>query len=359
MSKFVISDKTMQAKEHKTILLTFDYELFLGKRSGTVTRCIIEPTEQILNMLGQRKLCGIFFVDSTYLQKLNEYAPRFAQVADDFNRIKAQIRQMHQRGHYVFPHLHPHWLDAIYLPELNQWDLSDNRHYRFHALSPEARRSVFSSSFDLLNQILLSTKKPFNLNGFRAGGWSIQPFSDYKPFFEEFGMKYDFTVMNGWAHFSTAQYFDFRTEKPLPCIYTFSDDVLKPVEGPYTEFGITRLMKSGFVNDILDKMELKILPARVRASYGDGFSIVAAGIKDESIVNVEEPDSQWEMASLELLKNHNIKNYMNYLKENSYLQLISHPKMLSPHNLRNAERFLDWAINNYQVVSDFKKGIPS
>ncbi|HXC04047.1 MAG TPA: hypothetical protein VNZ86_04795 [Bacteroidia bacterium] len=349
----------MSNKPPKTILFTFDYELFLGKRSGSVTRCLLEPTEQILTILGQRKLKGIFFIDTTYLLRLQDLALQIPAAAEDYKRIRAQIKQMLQRGHYVFPHLHPHWIDAIYLPELNQWDLSNTQHYRFHALSDEWRTSVFTASINLLNEILSLARKPFQLNGFRAGGWSIQPFSDFKPFFEQHGIQYDFTVMNGWAHFSTAQYFDFRTEQKLPNIYTFSDDILSPSPGPFTEFGISRLKKPGMLNDLMNRVELKILPSRIRSSYGDGYSIVAPGIMDEALIHVEDPGAQWEMASLELLKNHNLKFYIEYLKTTNYIQLISHPKMLSPHNIHNAERFMDWAQQHYRIESDFKKLIPS
>lgn len=35
----------------KKIILTIDYELFIGTKKGTVRGCIIEPTEKLISIL--------------------------------------------------------------------------------------------------------------------------------------------------------------------------------------------------------------------------------------------------------------------------------------------------------------------
>jgi len=347
----------MSLKEKKKVLFTFDYELFLGTRSGSVSRCLIEPTEQIMRMLGQYKFKSIFFVDVTYLLRMKELAIINPRVLDDFDRIRAQIKQMLQRGHYVFPHIHSHWLDAKYLVDDNQWDLSDVSRYRLHLLSPEERKDLFSRSFALLREILDPAKIDYELNGFRAGGWSIQPFADFKVLFEDFGIKYDFTVMRGWSYFSSAQHFDFRTVTSLPETYTFLDDILVPSPGPFREFCISRIKKSGLIGNLLGRVELKVLPGRIRNSLGDGFSTVFAGSGESNLSEKKADEYEWEMASFELLKNQNFRNYLTFLEKNSYLQFISHPKMLSLHNLQNADRFLNEVSEKYFIETDFKKMI--
>ncbi|MBK7667512.1 MAG: hypothetical protein IPJ32_09355 [Sphingobacteriaceae bacterium] len=53
----------------RNLLFTFDYELFLGKRSGTVENCILKPTDKILELFSKYKVTkAIFFVDTTYLK---------------------------------------------------------------------------------------------------------------------------------------------------------------------------------------------------------------------------------------------------------------------------------------------------
>ena len=60
----------------KTILLTFDYELFLGVRntsSGAVEDCLIEPSNWILEVLSKHKITdAVFFVDTLHLVKLKD-----------------------------------------------------------------------------------------------------------------------------------------------------------------------------------------------------------------------------------------------------------------------------------------------
>ena len=37
----------------KQLLVTFDYELFLGNRSGSVDECMITPTNKLVILLGK------------------------------------------------------------------------------------------------------------------------------------------------------------------------------------------------------------------------------------------------------------------------------------------------------------------
>ena len=56
----------------KQILLTFDFELFLGSRSGTVDNCLIKPTQELMKVLVPNNLSAIFFVDTLYLHRLKK-----------------------------------------------------------------------------------------------------------------------------------------------------------------------------------------------------------------------------------------------------------------------------------------------
>ena len=49
----------------KRILLSFDYELFFGIRSGTVYNTLIVPTNKLLDFMDLYNLKGNFFVDVT------------------------------------------------------------------------------------------------------------------------------------------------------------------------------------------------------------------------------------------------------------------------------------------------------
>ena len=48
----------------KRLILSFDYELFLGNRSGTLNKGLVEPTKKLLGLLKEAGFKGIFFVDT-------------------------------------------------------------------------------------------------------------------------------------------------------------------------------------------------------------------------------------------------------------------------------------------------------
>ena len=52
----------------KTIILSYDYELFFGDRSGTVLKSIVEPTNKLMDVMGQNGFRGNFFVDYLMVQ---------------------------------------------------------------------------------------------------------------------------------------------------------------------------------------------------------------------------------------------------------------------------------------------------
>ena len=69
----------------KNIIFTFDYEPFLGSKSGTLNNCIIEPTERLKLILNTYNAKAVFFIDTLYLKNLklvsiNEYGIIIKQI---------------------------------------------------------------------------------------------------------------------------------------------------------------------------------------------------------------------------------------------------------------------------------------
>ena len=132
---------------HRNLLFTFDHELFLGERSGTINKCIIEPAIRVLELFDQYKIQhAIFFVDTTYLDRLRKENRKATN--RDWDTVKVHLRSIVERGHYLFPHIHPHWLDAEYLPLINQWSLTNLEKYRFANLSDHDRTQVWINSME-------------------------------------------------------------------------------------------------------------------------------------------------------------------------------------------------------------------
>ena len=326
----------------KNILFTFDYELFLGKRSGTVERCLIAPTKQILEILKLHDAKGIFFVDTTYLLRLKEVAKQHQKAALDYEKVSSQIKEI-ARTHFICPHIHPHWLNAKYLEELNQWDLSDITFYRFHNLNEQERAPLFESSVHIIREILGNASYP--IDAFRAGGWCIQPFEDFKPSFESYGIHYDFSVLRGMKNFSEAQFYDFENAPPKD-IYEFEQDpTLEKEGGRFREYCISTVSPSPF-SKLTEKFLLKYLWKMGDRYSGDGFSVHVPNA-------AAEQSSGIEMISVELLNLVKFRIYLRFLQRNDYMHFISHPKMLSQHNLSIFGKFMKKIYSTYEIETNY------
>ena len=54
----------------KSVILSFDYELFFGDLSGSVLKTLIEPTNRILDTLDSVNGKAVFFVDYLMLKRM-------------------------------------------------------------------------------------------------------------------------------------------------------------------------------------------------------------------------------------------------------------------------------------------------
>ena len=343
----------------KHLLITYDYELFLGKRSGTVTDCMTSPSDALLEVMRPFGIRSVFFVDTTCLLTLKESTdPR---CKSDFEQIADQLRKMVSEGHYVFPHIHPHWLDAVHDPETHQWDLSNTAKYLFRNISEAERQKVFAGSVQLLQEILAATSPDYRVTGYRAGGWGIQPFTFFRPYFEQYGILYDFSVLSRFYQFTDAQYFDF-SDAPEKHVYRFSDDVCKEdPSGPFIQFSIDSV-KTGTLTSVLDKIWIKYL-YKVQKDHtfhkGAGQpSRTLAGTAPKSPKGIELGSPGLERIAVESLTSVRLPSYRRHLDEQDYMHFLSHPKMITRHNIKTFKRFLENAFHRHVIETDFMKMIP-
>lgn len=350
-----IPEKNVVNKRH--LLLTFDYELYLGKRSGSVDNCILKPTSMLLKVFRQNSFTkALFFVDTTYLKRLTENDESACQ--NDLKKVKAQLIDILKDGHFIFPHLHPHWRDAVYDKEINQWRLETTDHYRLHSISVQERDELFSFSISLIKQLMQEAGVSYEIDCYRAGGWCVQPFSELKPHFEKYGLLNDFSALRGFKMPGKNIFYDFSTI-PRQNIYSFSTEVEKmDVNGKFKEVVISTVRISK-VNRFFNKFLNKYMWYTKNRSFGDGYSAVDGETSViRGIQNMEkETLSKNEMVSLELLTYFTRSAYKKYLSENDFMHFISHPKMISEHNLDTLFEFLRYAKMNFVLNTDYKKMI--
>lgn len=339
----------------KNLLLTFDYELFLGKRSGTVHDCLIQPTYELTSILNKHGVKSIFFVDTTYLLTLEKYAAGYKACKNDLEIVSEQLRELNRDGHDVFPHIHPHWLNAVYSPQINQWQLNDTTLYRFHQLSPSQREEIFTGSLNLLQKILGKSNRP--IDGYRAGGWCVQPISDFIPHFRKYGIKYEFSVLPGYYQFTNAQYFDF-TAAPHKDYYHFENDVtIEDKNGSFMEFTgsmITMTKPIRLIDKFTTKLRYKLLNDHTFHKGSGQSPVELINEKPISTDAVKLGDPPTERVAIELLSSIKLNHYLRYLEKKDYMMFISHPKMITHHSMKIFDKFLHIVNQKYSLITDFR-----
>jgi hypothetical protein len=311
-----------------TLLATFDYELFLGEDSGSVDCCLIKPTELLLRCVECLGLQIVFFVDTTYLVELRKVACHSKSAADDYRKIRNQLIRISEAGHDVFPHLHPHWTNAQYIPESNRWSLRDFTHYSVAACSPSVRAEMMCESIKLLYELL--ERSPPSPLGYRAGGWCIQPFSVFEAMFASNGISIDFSVIPGRVSANQLAKYDFQSA-PRKQSYRFKDDVCEEnVDGEFWEIPISVIEQTSadqVIHDVLSRAFWRFGSGK---TLGDGSAAVFMG--EGQAENYKEK-SKTEMASLDRFSIGKVRSYAKHALNNRFIHLCSHPKLLSPAGL--------------------------
>jgi hypothetical protein len=132
--------------------------------------------------------------------------------------------------------------------------------------------------------------------------------------------------------------------------YRFSEDECKPSEkGQYIELPISSIPVSK--NTRFDNLVEKIMwRMPFGKSMGDGKGVPYS---NDLPVNVEL--QKLETLSIEHLTFNRIPYYKKYLLSNTFMQFISHPKMVSSHHLKMLDKFLNWVSCNYRINSNWRQ----
>jgi hypothetical protein len=323
----------------KNAIITFDYEVFLGRETGTTEKCVINPTKSILKVLSQNNAKAIFFVDAAWLLFLKENFP------DDFLLVSGQLKSIIESGSSVELHLHPQWIKAYKTG--NRIFLNSLQHYKLHLLSGEEILDLFNKSINLLQGI--TNQK---VSCFRAGGWCIEPFNKIRDAFEAFGIKYDFSVVPGISLKEDKAYdYDF-SRAPELTYYRFQDDINRPDEkGRFTEFPVSTYYNNP-VYRIVNKAILKLIKDHI---FGDG-----TGTKEKSTYRTFNQVFRFSKGMLTLDKTSNLlfRYFLRtHFRRSSTIVIVSHPKLMSAEALLN----LDYITKKFNTVnsSELDKFLPN
>ncbi len=315
------------------IALTFDYELFLGRNSGSVDKSLIAPTREILALIRHHSATALFFVDATYLSRIE------ASDKQSYAKVAAQIEEMIGFGCEVGFHLHPHWLDAV-KTDGDSWSLGNLSKYRLHALSTTELRKVFEESLATLERAVIRANSAYRINAFRAGGWCLQPFSVLRNLFEEFGIEYDFSVTSGfYKNSQPAHFYDYRSAPKESCAWRFTDDPCFPQEdGKFVEVPVTAFTAS------LTSLVANNLSIRGHKIFGDGRGVGGGRLLE--LMRKVFAAKRIRQLTLDMCSRELLETSLRNTEGRAVRVFASHPKIFSPTSLEN----LDILLRRYKTL---------
>jgi hypothetical protein len=327
------------------IYITLDYEIYFGEHHGTVEKCIIYPTSELIRIAEKNDVRFVFFVDSGFILKLDEYRKKFPQLQKDHKSITEQVKYLSDTGHDVQLHIHPHWEDSYYNGD--RW-IIDVKRYKLNDFNDADVADIVQRYKRVLKDI--TGKDTF---AFRAGGWCLQPFSKLEKAFKDNGITLDSSVFRN-GYFSSEQYsYDFRNA-PDKDIYRFENDVLvEKSDGSFTEVPISPIK-----NSPLFFWRLFLLGRKdpyLHKPLGDGQAMPAPGYRKKLLtrftnnpVSIDGYNSHLLTKALRILQSEKRKNMV----------VIGHPKALSRYSIQKLDAFISANKDLHQFTTfsnEFKK----
>ncbi len=313
------------------IYITLDYELFFGPKSGSVEKCIIEPTEKLLQIVDPFGIKFTCFVDSGYLLALKRHKDEHPTLQEDYEKITDQIKKLSNQGHGIELHVHPHWEDSFY--DGQNWQF-DTARYRLHDFDKRKVLDIVTRYTKVLEEI--AGKPPV---AYRAGGWSAQPFAYIMDALAQNKVFTDSTAYPGGKYISKNQSFDFVSVPQYKTEYSFSDDLtVEDANGRFTEIPISSYKVAPFF--YWKFVLLKLLKLDKHKALGNGSAIPME--KKNALKLLLTPSKS--VVSIDGYKASLIekafKKYQSNVDDGGNFVLIGHPKAFTPYSLEKVSQFV-------------------
>ncbi|MGQ0828896.1 MAG: glycosyltransferase [Bacteroidota bacterium] len=230
----------------KSVLLTFDYELFLSE-SGSPNESLFNPTSRLIELFKKYGVNAVFYIDILYYHKMLEIEAE----KENCRKFVSQIQELVINGHNVELHLHPHWMDAVY--KNGKWDLSNVANYKLSSLTTDQVGNLFDIGVKLLTEICTPVKSDYKIKAFRAGGLCVLPFDKLLPSFVKHNIKMDSSIASGHYKLKGIDSYDYRLVN-YNYSYKFNDSpVNKDIKGAFIEIPL-----HWFWVNFFNKIEMKL-----------------------------------------------------------------------------------------------------
>lgn len=311
--------------KRKKIILSYDYELFFGDRSGTVQKSLIEPTNLLLDSMDRVGFKGNFFIDWQMIKYLS--LEKDEQCRHDYASVVNQLKDIVRRGHRIELHIHPHWVDAKYNGD-GTWNFSEYRHYCLNSFPPNEITDMFVEGTNLLESIAREVIPDYKIVAFRAGGWAVQPFRLLIKGFQKTGIRIDSSVISGLGVISQHASIDYTAIKNPSCgFYKFKDNESIEDKGEFIEVPISTCKRT--------------FPVKIVSLLSRLIKCDVKAITDGTHSRTADPEEQWlNPHHLGVFTFSNITPLETFLRQvtnndRDVICYIEHPKDYSKYTARN------------------------
>ncbi|MCR9012821.1 hypothetical protein [Gabonibacter chumensis] len=330
----------------KNIIITLDYELCLGQKTGGIYDTLILTTNKLLDLFSKYKVKVTFMVDMAYLLRMKELSLNNTKLQEEYLIILNHLKEINNQGHDLELHLHPQWLYSTH--DGSEWHL-DFKHYKLSDLNSNEVKRLFSEAIDLL-----STIKKDKVIAFRAGGFSLQTLENYGQILRANEIKVDTSVVPGEKENSIYHVYDF-SHIPKKDLYPFQDNVSIEVSNiDLYELPISTISYNPF-KYLLIKKKLKTTGNYTLYTRGVGIGNNLSKMQVLKHLLPQLLRKKSTGASLDgIMSAFLLKHFNKYCVENPNFEnyvILGHPKGVSDDSLKNTEYFLKATVGNYKFLT--------
>lgn len=297
---------------------------------------MIDPTNLLIDIAKKSNSTFTFFVDAGYLWQLKNHVDNVS-CKKDYHLVSNQIKKLHDNGHEIALHIHPHWEDSFF--ENNEWKINVNR-YKLSNFSEVEIEKIVSKYHQVLIEITGKACKSF-----RAGGWCIQPFHKIKNALVKNDIFVDSSVYKNGYHQFTAQSYDFRNAPNKTEWHFEEDECIEHLHGKFTEVAITpNVLAPLFYMNLYLKM--KFNPDEFKP-MGDG-----SWLKDKKKIYKQFYTFTNHFACCDGFFASRLKPILLNLEkeEKQRMLVLGHPKSMAKCSFNYLEEFINFSKNKgYEI----------
>ena len=334
--------KTSSELEHMHIFITIDYELHLSHNPGSVMSTLITPTKILSELLNEFGIKATFFVDMAYVMALEKLTEKYDTASMDMQLIRNQLSYLIEQGHSLQLHIHPQWFYSEF--DGKNWQMDFN-HCMLSDMDYDKAFNLFASAKLLLESI--SGQSPV---AYRAGGYSLQTFSDHVKLLYSNGIKIDSSVLPGKKVTTRTNNYDYLNLPKRK--YSFTNSVTEPSEnGILFELPLSTVFYNPLIYIILKK---SLQYKHHFRPYSNGFW--QTGVNGPGMYRMLSQLFQLKVVCASIdgpMSGLLPQVYMKFkeISPGSDFVIIGHPKNFSPESIRLTRKFIANSLREGRYVT--------